>query len=104
MCGGALDAITFKSTTQASTRALLVGMMHGMVRSAAIVLLSLGAMDSTVTRFGYIAVFGVGSIFGMALLSTAIAVPLRWSARLPASTRALISSAIGATAPVVCAI
>jgi len=79
------------------TRALLVGMMHGMAGSAAIVLLSLGAMESTLTRFGYIAVFGVGSIFGMALLSTAIAVPLRWSARLPASTPALFSSAIGAT-------
>jgi hypothetical protein len=78
------------------TRALFVGMMHGMAGSAAIVLLSLGAMESTLTRLGYIAVFGIGSILGMALLSTVIAVPLRWSACVPASTRAFLSSLVGA--------
>ena len=71
-------------------------MMHGMAGSAAIVLLSLEAMGSTLARFGYIAMFGLGSILGMALLSTAIALPLRWSARLPVWTHAAFSSLIGA--------
>lgn len=58
-------------------RALLVGMVHGMAGSAALVLLSLGALRSPVWGFVHIAMFGFGSILGMALLSGAIAVTLR---------------------------
>jgi hypothetical protein len=61
-------------------RALAVGMMHGMAGSAALILLSLGAVQSFVLGLLYIALFGAGSIIGMALLSVAIAVPLRFSA------------------------
>ncbi|MCC6611435.1 MAG: urease accessory protein [Burkholderiales bacterium] len=58
-------------------RALLVGMVHGMAGSAALVLLSLEALHSPALGFVYIAIFGLGSILGMATLSAAIAVPLR---------------------------
>jgi High-affinity nickel-transport protein len=58
-------------------RALLVGMVHGMAGSAALILLSLGAMGSVSWGLAYIAIFGAGSILGMALLSAVIAVPLR---------------------------
>jgi hypothetical protein len=61
-------------------RALAVGTMHGLVGSAALVLLSLDAVQNWTTGLAYIALFGAGSIAGMALLSVAIAVPLRWSA------------------------
>lgn len=61
-------------------RALAVGMMHGMAGSAALVLLSLGAVQSPALGLLYIALFGIGSIAGMALLSVAIAIPLRLSA------------------------
>jgi len=77
-------------------RALAVGMMHGMAGSAAIVLLGLEAMASVGWGLAYIAVFGLGSILGMALLSAAIAVPLRFSARLPTWTHGGVSAAIGA--------
>lgn len=63
-------------------RALAVGTMHGLAGSAALVLLSLQAVPSWTTGLAYIALFGAGSIVGMALLSVAIAVPLRLSARL----------------------
>jgi High-affinity nickel-transport protein len=62
-------------------RALVVGMVHGMAGSAAMVVLSLAAAPSVGIGLVYIAVFGAGSILGMALLSAAIAVPLRLSAR-----------------------
>jgi hypothetical protein len=62
-------------------RALAVGTMHGLAGSAALVLLSLESMPSWPLGLAYIAVFGAGSIAGMALLSVAIAVPLRLSAR-----------------------
>lgn len=62
-------------------RAMLVGMVHGMAGSAALILLSLEAMGSVSWGLAYIMIFGAGSILGMALLSAAIAVPLRLTAR-----------------------
>lgn len=61
-------------------RALLVGVMHGMAGSAALILLTLQTVHSPLTGMVYIALFGVGSIAGMAALSAIIAVPLRYSA------------------------
>jgi ABC-type nickel/cobalt efflux system permease component RcnA len=62
-------------------RALVVGLMHGMAGSAALVLLAISNAPSFAMGLVYIAVFGIGSILGMALLSVAITVPLRYSAR-----------------------
>ena len=61
-------------------RALAVGMMHGLAGSAALVLMSLQAAPSVPLGMGYIALFGLGSIAGMAVLSAVIALPLRLSA------------------------
>jgi len=61
-------------------RALAVGMMHGLAGSAALVMLSLNSLPSPSIGLGYIVAFGLGSIVGMALLSVAIALPLRLSA------------------------
>jgi len=61
-------------------RALVVGMMHGMAGSAALIALSLATVSSWRMGLLYIAVFGVGSIIGMALLSVVITLPLRWTA------------------------
>jgi len=60
-------------------RALLVGMMHGMAGSAALILLTLETVVSLRVGLLYIALFGLGSILGMALLSVVIAIPLRYS-------------------------
>ena len=51
-----------------------------MAGSAALILLSLEAVESLELGIVYIALFGLGSVVGMALLSVAIAVPLRLSA------------------------
>jgi hypothetical protein len=51
-----------------------------MAGSAALILLSLGAVQSWSMGLIYIALFGAGSIIGMALFSLAIAIPLRLSA------------------------
>ncbi|MDF2365851.1 hypothetical protein [Sneathiella sp.] len=64
-----------------TARVLAVGIMHGMAGSAALVLLVAGSITSTITAVLYIALFGFGSIVGMAALSAAIAVPLRYSAK-----------------------
>lgn len=62
-------------------RALFIGLMHGLAGSAALIVLALGAVQSLWLGLLYMALFGLGSTLGMALLSTVIAVPLRWSGR-----------------------
>ncbi len=57
-------------------RALLVGMMHGLAGSAALVLLALQSVQSPLPGIFYLIVFGLGSIAGMALLSICIAIPM----------------------------
>lgn len=61
-------------------RALLVGLIHGMAGSAALILLTLQTVHSPMMGLAYMALFGIGSIVGMALLSAIIAVPLWYSA------------------------
>ena len=62
-------------------RTLLVGLMHGMAGSAALLVLAATHASSPAVGLGYIALFGVGSMIGMGVLSTVIAVPLAVSAR-----------------------
>lgn len=61
-------------------RALFVGLIHGMAGSAALVLLALSTIHSLWQGMLYIALFGFGSIVGMAVLSVIIALPLRFTA------------------------
>ena len=60
---------------------LLVGLMHGMAGSAALLVLAVSQAASPALGLGYVALFGIGSMIGMAALSTVIAVPLVASAR-----------------------
>ncbi len=62
-------------------RSLLVGMVHGMAGSAALIVFALGSVHSFWEGLAYIAVFGAGSVIGMATLAVVISLPLRWSAR-----------------------
>jgi len=61
-------------------KALFIGLMHGMAGSAALIVLTLNTVQTPLLGLLYIALFGVGSMLGMALLSFAIAIPLRRSA------------------------
>jgi high-affinity nickel permease len=62
-------------------RTLLIGLMHGMAGSAALFVLAVSQASSPAVGLGYVALFGIGSMVGMAALSSAIAVPLAVSAR-----------------------
>jgi hypothetical protein len=62
-------------------RTLLVGLMHGMAGSAALLVLAVSQASSPVAGLGYVALFGIGSMVGMGALSAVIAVPLAVSAR-----------------------
>jgi ABC-type nickel/cobalt efflux system permease component RcnA len=60
---------------------LLVGAMHGLAGSAALTLLVLTQVNSTALGLAYLAVFGVGSIAGMLLMSALVGLPFALSAR-----------------------
>ena len=64
---------------QLSVRPLLIGMVHGMAGSAALMLLVLATISSPVAGLLYIVVFGVGSIGGMMVMSTLFALPARFT-------------------------
>jgi hypothetical protein len=60
-------------------RALLIGLIHGMAGSAALIILTVKTVQTPATALIYISLFGIGSILGMAILSCIIAIPLRYS-------------------------
>lgn len=78
------------------TRALIVGLMHGLAGSAALLLLAVTEQGSMAMGLVYIALFGIGSMLGMAALSFTIALPLRASARFAKLGFNAFNGAIGA--------
>ena len=62
-------------------RTLLVGLMHGMAGSAALLVLTVSQAPNPAIGLGYVALFGIGSMIGMGVLSSVIALPLAASAR-----------------------
>jgi hypothetical protein len=59
-----------------ATRSLFIGLVHGLAGSGALTTLVLAELPSTPARLGYIALFGCGSMLGMALLSGLVGWPL----------------------------
>jgi high-affinity nickel-transport protein len=65
-------------------RAFLVGLVHGLAGSAAVALLVLATVRDPRAACAYLLVFGMGTMAGMALITTGFAAPLsaasrRWS-------------------------
>jgi cytochrome c biogenesis protein CcdA len=77
-------------------RTLLVGLMHGMAGSAALLVLAVSQASSPAAGLGYVALFGIGSMVGMGALSAVIAVPLAVSARWLTRVNSILQGAIGA--------
>lgn len=57
-------------------RALMIGLVHGAAGSAGLLALAVAATQEAWVAVGYVAVFGLGSILGMAALSFVAAWPL----------------------------
>lgn len=74
-------------------KSLFVGMVHGLAGSAALMLLVLAAIKSVWQGILYILVFGVGSIGGMILITTAVSLPFLWATRLQGAHRAIATLA-----------
>jgi hypothetical protein len=57
-------------------KALCVGLLHGAAGSGALLVMTISATDSILQALVYFAVFGLGSLVGMATLSTVASFPL----------------------------
>lgn len=62
-------------------RTFMVGLMHGMAGSAALIVLTAATIQSPMWGFVYVVLFGLGSVVGMAALSLVIALPMTYAAR-----------------------
>lgn len=61
-------------------KSVLIGMVHGLAGSAALMLLVLATVRSAVQGFAYILIFGIGSVGGMLMISSLIGLPFALSA------------------------
>jgi hypothetical protein len=76
-------------------RSLIVGLMHGMAGSAALLVLTVSQTADPVAGLAYVLVFGIGSMIGMGALSAVIAVPLVLSARMLTWANGGLRAAVG---------
>ena len=77
-------------------RTLLVGMVHGLAGSTALVILTASTVQDPVMGLLYVALFGLGSIAGMTVLSSLLAVPLSWTAQAFTWAHRSLQAAVGA--------
>lgn len=63
-----------------SPRALIIGMVHGLAGSAALMLLVIPTIASKTVGLIYIVIFGIGSIGGMMLMSLLVGLPFHLTA------------------------
>jgi high-affinity nickel permease len=96
---GLANLISRKSdhaTSHGTTRPLVVGMVHGLAGSAAVALLVLAAVRDVRWALAYLVLFGVGTIIGMMVVTTAIAVPAAMASSRVGSMRRYLVLASGA--------
>jgi sulfite exporter TauE/SafE len=78
-----------------SPRPLIVGMIHGMAGSGALMLLILTTIPSPAVGIAYILIFGIGSIGGMMLMSMLVGLPFHFTARRFARAEWILRGAAG---------
>lgn len=88
---------------RAYARPVLVGVVHGLAGSAGIALLVSATIASRAWAAAYLALFGLGTVMGMVMLTAVLAWPIAWTMRREGSARrvvgaasALLSVALGA--------
>jgi sulfite exporter TauE/SafE len=89
--GGSTGAPAF------AARAFLVGGVHGVEGSGAVVLLALPSVHSVATAAVYLGAFGLGSVAGMVACSFAVTLPLGLAARRFARRARQLQWVVGVT-------
>jgi high-affinity nickel-transport protein len=76
-----LDRLLRRYGSYQIIRPLVIGLVHGLAGSAAVALLVLSTIRSPLWAIAYLLVFGVGTIIGMMLMTTAMAIPIAYSGK-----------------------
>lgn len=76
-------------------RPLVIGMIHGLAGSAGLLLVLLATIKSTALAFGVIAIFGIGSVGGMMVMSLVLSLPLRLTANSFSRTNMAVRALAG---------
>ena len=76
-------------------RPFLVGVVHGLAGSAAVMLAVLGTIGNAWTALLYVLVFGCGTVTGMLALSSVIGVPFALGSRAPGPLANRLQLAVG---------
>ena len=79
--GNSLDGFMARHGSYQFFRPLLIGLVHGLAGSAAVALLVLSTIRSPLWAIAYLLVFGFGTVVGMMLMTSAMAVPVAWTGR-----------------------
>ena len=76
-------------------RPLVIGLVHGLAGSAAVALLVLSTIHNPLWATAYLLIFGLGTIAGMMLMTTAVAIPLTYGGRRFASLNGYLAATSG---------
>ncbi len=93
-----LSLFTFKhlkSHIRSGKKSVVIGMIHGLAGSAALMLIVLATIPSRALALSYIAIFGLGSIGGMFLMSTLIGLPFVFTANKSEGMNKLVRGIAG---------
>jgi high-affinity nickel-transport protein len=85
----AVDRLAGGLRAYGAIRPVVVGVIHGLAGSAAIALMILATIRTPLLAVAYLLIFGLGTILGMVLLTTAIAVPVVATGRSLGTNRRL---------------
>jgi high-affinity nickel-transport protein len=62
-------------------RPLVIGLVHGLAGSAAVALLVLSTIRSPLWAIAYLLIFGTGTIVGMMMMTSAMALPVAYTGK-----------------------
>jgi high-affinity nickel-transport protein len=92
---GSLDRLLDRYGSYQIFRPLTIGLVHGLAGSAAVALLVLSTIRSPLWAIAYLLVFGIGTIIGMMLMTSAIAIPVAYTGNHFAAAGSYLSSISG---------
>jgi nickel/cobalt exporter len=79
--GNPLDRLMSRYGSYQVFRPLVIGLVHGLAGSAAVALLVLSTIRSPLWAIAYLLVFGFGTIIGMMLMTSAMAIPVAYTGK-----------------------
>ncbi len=76
-----LDRLMSRYGSYQVFRPLVIGLVHGLAGSAAVALLVLSTIHTPLWAIAYLLVFGIGTIIGMMLMTSAMAIPVVYTGK-----------------------